>query len=588
MFFGLLNNIALLVTLSVIHLLILRRWGRHTPGHRVLSGLLYGVVAIAGMATPVTIAPGLIFDGRTIVMGIAGLFGGPVVAGIAALIAGAFRLSIGGPGVVMGVLTILEAAAIGVLVYYLRRTRPALSKPLPLWLFGLGIHVVMLALTATLPDEGWHVVLPQIAPTILTLYPLGFVLIAIIMLDQEKQSQASEALRASQAQLTDLDDIIAHSPAIAFVWGPDKGYPIRFVSRSISMFGYDAEELMRKGRRVSEMMHPGDLLRVQELVDAHLAAGTETLILEYRFLTVTGEERWVAEQTRVLRDAAGKITEFRGFVVDITDRKTAELKLADHQQHLEELVIERTRELERLNRDLLRASQTKSRFLANMSHELRTPMNSIIGFSGILAQGLTGPLTDEQRLQINMINRSGRQLLELIDDILDLAKVEAGTIELHIEKFDPAELVSQVVDTVAPLAAHRNLSLEVCGDGYAGPLESDSGKVRQILLNLVGNAIKFTDQGGVTVGVTADDEHVTFVVTDTGPGVPAEERARIFEAFAQLDSVESAKPSGTGLGLTISRQYADLLGGEVTLETEVGRGSTFTLTLPLRTKNERV
>ncbi|MDZ4180871.1 MAG: ATP-binding protein, partial [Coriobacteriia bacterium] len=569
--------------LSVIHLLILRRWGRHTPGHRILSGLLYGLVAVAGMATPVTIAPGLIFDGRTIVIGIAGLFGGPVVAGIAALIAGAFRLNIGGPGVVMGVLTILEAAAIGVLAYYLRRTRPALSKPLPLWLFGLGIHVVMLALTATLPNEGWRVVLPQIAPTILALYPLGFLLIAMIMLEQEERFRATEALKASQAQLTDLDDIIAHSPAIAFVWSPEKGYPIRFVSRSISMFGYDAEELMRNARGVAEMMHPEDLLRVRELVDAHLAAGAETLILEYRFLTITGEERWVAEHTRVIRDSAGKIIEFRGFVVDITDRKTAELKLANHQQHLEEIVAERTRELEQLNRDLLRASQTKSRFLANMSHELRTPMNSIIGFSGILAQGLTGPLSEEQNLQVKMINRSGRQLLELIDDILDLAKVEAGTIELHIEKFDPAELVTQVVDTIAPLAAHRSLSLEVCGDGYIGPLESDPGKVRQILLNLVGNAIKFTGEGGVTIGVTARDDHVQFAVTDTGPGIPAEEHTRIFEPFTQLDSIES----GTGLGLTISRQYANLLQGELTLETEVDRGSTFTLTLPLSMDGER-
>ncbi|MDP2401692.1 MAG: LytS/YhcK type 5TM receptor domain-containing protein, partial [Actinomycetota bacterium] len=461
MFFGLLNNIALLVTLSVIHLLILRRWERHTLGHRVLSGLLYGLVAIAGMAAPVVVDPGLIFDGRSIVMGIAGLFGGPVVAGIAAVVAGAYRLSLGGPGLMMGVLTIVEAAAIGVIVYYLRRTRPAVSKPLSLWLFGLAIHIVMLALTATLPDEGWRVALPQIAPTVLVLYPLGFVLIARIMLDQEERASAFKALQSSEARLRDLDDIIAHSPAIAFVWGPDEGYPIRFVSRSISLFGYDAEELIRDSRRVSEMMHPDDLHRVRELVSAHLAAGTETLVLEYRFLTTTGEPRWVAEHTRVIRDAAGGVSEFRGFVVDITERKTAEIDLANHQQHLEELVAQRTRELEQVNRDLLRASQTKSRFLANMSHELRTPMNSIIGFSGILAQGLTGPLSDEQRLQINMINRSGRQLLELIDDILDLSKVEAGTIELHIERFDPSELVAQVAETVAPLASDQNLSLDV-------------------------------------------------------------------------------------------------------------------------------
>jgi signal transduction histidine kinase len=258
-----------------------------------------------------------------------------------------------------------------------------------------------------------------------------------------------------------------------------------------------------------------------------------------------------------------------------------EAALAEQHENLEALVQERTAALVVANEDLRAATAAKSEFLANMSHELRTPLNSIIGFSGILTQGLTGPLDKEQLNQIKMINRSGKHLLALVDDILDLARVEAGKVELHVECVDLAAVIREVSAIVRPLAESKGLSLRV--DLYTGEigLFTDGGKVSQILLNLVGNAVKFTQEGGVVIAVRhTADRGVSIAVSDTGPGISSADLPRIFEDFTQIENPSGAKPPGTGLGLRISREFAHMLGGRVMAESTVGVGSTFTLTLP--------
>jgi signal transduction histidine kinase len=266
---------------------------------------------------------------------------------------------------------------------------------------------------------------------------------------------------------------------------------------------------------------------------------------------------------------------------DITERKVANEELAAYRQSLEALVETRTADLEEANRQLREATTAKSEFLANMSHELRTPLNSVIGFSGILSEGLAGPLTDEQHTQVGMINVSGRHLLSLVDDILDLAKIEAGRAEVHIEPVDVAALVQAVASAIEPLAQEQGLELRAETDGCSTTLHSDSGKIRQILFNLIGNAVKFTEHGSVVVVAQSEpDGAFSFAVSDTGHGIAQQDMERIFAAFTQVPVSASAKPRGTGLGLRISREYAHMLGGEITVRSEVGVGSTFTLTLP--------
>ncbi len=281
----------------------------------------------------------------------------------------------------------------------------------------------------------------------------------------------------------------------------------------------------------------------------------------------------------------------------VVGRHQAEAEVRLINASLEEIVHARTealqasnRELQELaeefqqaNRELTDANEAKSRFLRAMSHELRTPLNSIIGFSGIMLDGLTGSINHEQQHQLEMVNRSGRHLLDIINDILDLSRIEAGRIDLEIEAFDAQELARDALSAIAPVAEERGLavSLELPDKGDCRAMNSDPVKVRQILLNLLGNAVKFTDSGGVTLRLEAlSTGTIGFVVTDTGPGIPAEHHESIFGEFTQRQRRAGAQHQGTGLGLAISRGLSSALGGTITLNSVMGEGSTFTLILP--------
>jgi PAS domain S-box-containing protein len=274
---------------------------------------------------------------------------------------------------------------------------------------------------------------------------------------------------------------------------------------------------------------------------------------------------------------------------DITDQvevrerlRESEARSKDAAEHLEELVRARTTELESTNAELREASEAKSRFLANMSHELRTPLNSVIGFSGVLEQGLAGALNEEQAREVRMIRNAGQHLLTLVSDILDLTRVEAGHAEIEIAPFSLSGLVGDLAETVRPLAAAKGLDFDSrCGETDIR-MHSDRLRLHQILSNLLTNAVKFTDEGRVALDCTRDGDDVVFVVRDTGIGIPAEEIPRIMEEFHQVDRPgDGMKPPGTGLGLAISRRLVDLLGGSLSVESVLGEGTTFTARVPV-------
>ncbi len=269
--------------------------------------------------------------------------------------------------------------------------------------------------------------------------------------------------------------------------------------------------------------------------------------------------------------------------IDITERRRAQQALLDLNQTLEAQVAERTTELAAALVRAEAADRLKSAFLATMSHELRTPLNSIIGFTGIVLQELAGPLTPEQQKQLGMVRTSARHLLELINDVLDLSKIEAGQLEVRAEAFDLTASIARVVAMVQPLAARKGLALAV--DDAAGPQEmvSDRRRVEQILLNLLNNAVKFTDRGGVTLSVdVVDGETVRLRVKDTGIGLSSEDLVSLFQPFRQLDQGLARQHEGTGLGLAICRRLATLLGGAISATGEPLHGSEFTVTLPRR------
>ena len=241
-------------------------------------------------------------------------------------------------------------------------------------------------------------------------------------------------------------------------------------------------------------------------------------------------------------------------------------------------------QLGQTNASLERASEAKSRFLANVSHELRTPMTAILGFTDALLAGVDGPLNEEQKASLGWVQRGGQDLLGLINEILDLSKIESGKLTIDTESFDPREVVEAVVAQHRSLAAQKGLRLAWRNEGTPAAVVLDRQRVRQILVNLVGNAMKFTDTGEVDVEAgSAADGGLRVAVRDTGPGIAPEQREVIFEEFHRA---KGAAP-GTGLGLSISRLLARAMGGDIVLQSEVGRGSVFTVVLPLDCRSSR-
>jgi two-component system, sensor histidine kinase and response regulator len=278
---------------------------------------------------------------------------------------------------------------------------------------------------------------------------------------------------------------------------------------------------------------------------------------------------------------------------DITERKRTEAELERHRQHLEELVVARTAELAVAKDRAEEADRLKSAFLATMSHELRTPLNSIIGFTGIILQGLAGPLNAEQHKQLEMVRTSARHLLALINDVLDISKIEAGQLEVRAEQFDVRASIAKVVGIVQPLAERKGLAVRVDVAPEIGTFVSDARRVEQALLNLLNNAIKFTEQGTVTLmakmvpgasAATGVALHIS--VADTGIGIKQEDLSKLFQPFRQIDTGLSRQYEGTGLGLAICWRLAELLGGEIHAASEWGKGSDFTFSLPRMERGE--
>ncbi|MDW7731094.1 MAG: PAS domain-containing sensor histidine kinase [Methanolobus sp.] len=227
------------------------------------------------------------------------------------------------------------------------------------------------------------------------------------------------------------------------------------------------------------------------------------------------------------------------------------------------------------------ANRTKSEFLANMSHELRTPLNSIIGFSDVLLDGIAGELNEKQSSYINYISQSGKHLLHIINEILDISKIESGKMKLYKEKVSLVEVYGEIYSNMKHLADNKDIQFNMSIDPEGGCVFADKAKLKQILYNLVGNAIKFTESGGtVTIDTNTEDEFIRISVIDNGIGIHPDDLKKLFKPFIQLDSSHARKYEGTGLGLALSKELVELHGGNIWAESEPGKGSVFTFTLP--------
>ncbi|MBL8472958.1 MAG: PAS domain S-box protein, partial [Rhodocyclaceae bacterium] len=387
--------------------------------------------------------------------------------------------------------------------------------------------------------------------------------------------------RAQEDQLRKLSMAVEQCPVGVVI--ADHGGRIEYVNASFSrMTGYEADEVQY-----------GDA--------AEFVAGDESgAASDAMWDELRNGRSWLRESSRLRKDGSryaqallmapmrggdGRITHFLGIIEEITERKRIEAELLRHRDHLEELVAERTAKLAAATREAEAASRAKSTFLANMSHEMRTPLNAILGFTHLLQQAAQGQSQQEQLRQVGL---SAQHLLDLINAILDLSRIEAGKLDVDASEFDLDELLDSLAAMVADQAAARGLGLifDVAPD-MPGSLRGDALRLKQILANLLSNAVKFTQQGHIVLRIRADAAadgrlHTIFDVEDSGPGIAPDMMRRLFQPFEQGDASTTRHFGGSGLGLAISRGLAELLDGKLSAQSRIGTGTTFRLELTLQ------
>ena len=716
---NLVNNIAFLIALAAAGQLVVTRFHQSPQKYSLVLGVLFGSVTLLGMANPVNFAPGVFFDGRSIVLAVAGVIGGGVSAAIAAGMSAFYRYQLGGIGAPVGIMVILFSALLGVLArqwWQSRSVPPHYGYYLAL---GVVVQLMQLAAFTQLPDRAGHAFIEQAWWILLLFYPLATALLCLIFRNYEQQFEERAALQAAQkaviaeerasmerfhayfdhsiiglaitsqqkgwievndalcqtlgytrdelthmtwteltypadlapdlAQFNSMlageinsyamDKRFIHKDghlvytrlAVSHVRKPDgsldyvvamvedisdrkrselalenSAKQLRFVldgselgfwdwdiaagkvdrnERWAVMLGYTHSEIQHTVMQWTDFIHPEDRERAWDSIKAVIEGRSDMHRLEYRMLHKDGSIRWILDQASVMqRDVDGKPQRMCGTHTDITARKQDELELLQHRHHLQKLVEAQTREL-RLAKEIADAANiAKSAFLANMSHEIRTPLNAIAGMAHILRRS---GLTVEQTDKLDKIENAGNHLLGIINDVLDLSKIEAGKFALEDAPVHIEALLGNVASMLGQKARDKGLGFNTETAALPHHLRGDATRLQQALLNFAANAIKFTEQGHITLRVTQDAETddtatLRFTVEDTGIGIAPEVQTRLFTAFEQADNSTTRQYGGTGLGLAITRKIAEVMGGTAGVTSTLGQGSTFWFTVVLK------
>jgi PAS domain S-box-containing protein len=337
------------------------------------------------------------------------------------------------------------------------------------------------------------------------------------------------------------------------------------------------------------LVHPADRGLVARAVALSLRKHAPYDV-EYRIMRPDGTERFIHAHADVRCDDQGQPLGMTGTSLDITKRKRLENELVEHRDHLQALVDERTEELVIAKDKAEAANKAKSVFLASVSHELKTPLNSIIGFSDVLTSGSAGPVTDEQKEYLDILHSSGHSLLSLVNNILELSSMGAGDVKLELNEFDLDMSMTNWIHGMEQEFADKNVSLSMEIESGIGTMTGDEQKLKRAVYHLLSNALKFTDSGGSTrlavrsvkgdAGKGHGEDWVEISVKDTGIGISQDGQKKLFQPFVQLDDSLNRQHEGTGLGLMICQHIVELHDGQIRVESEPGKGSSFSFTIP--------
>ena len=567
LFIQLIYNLSLLAALSVIPGFIHQHW-KNRRRFPFLQGVLFGSAAVIGMLNPLQFGPGLIFDGRSVMISLCSLFFGPVSGIIAGTMAAILRFIQGGAGIVMGELVILSSVCIGIFFYYRRDDKDEEISGNFLFRFGLLIHFVMLSLTITLPGDSTFEVLRKVGLPIIIFYPLATVLIGKILSDNLARTNIMHSLRESENRYRTLLETIPNP-----VFYKDREGRYVGCNRSFEEFmGLPRERIIT--RTVFDIA-PKEIAGVYFQRDEDIISNAVPIQYEWKIIAKNGEVKDVVFNKAPILDSAGNVSGIIGVITDITERKRVEIEL-----------VRAMKEADLLRVRAEAANTAKSSFLAKVSHEIRTPMNAIMGMTD-LAMMVSD--ISEKNEYLSTVKESSSHLMTILNDILDFSKIEAGSMHLNSVRFNPAKEIESVVGIIRAKAQGKKLylRLNVPDNTRDLALAGDPLRFKQIFVNLLDNAVKFTESGGVTVDLRhspaeGSDGRILFsaTVTDTGIGIGDDKIDNIFSSFFQAEVNITRSYGGTGLGLSIARELTELMGGKISVHSSADTGSVFSVEIP--------
>lgn len=545
-------NLTLLIALSTVSGFI----GDRVAGRRgaLLQGLLFGAAAVIGMLNPLILAPGLIFDGRSVMISLGGLFFGPLTAAVSATMALALRLAQGGTGLPMGVAVIVVSALLGGL-FHRRSRKGQLEITIPrLLLFGLTVHVAMLLCAITLPWPLALDVIKRIGPPVLLVFPLATVLIGKILSDNLGRARFLAALTKSETQLKEAQ-ALAHLGSWELDLASNRLY---WSDETWRILGLSPRNEPADYARFLERVHPEDRERVDRAYRDSLREGRDTYEIEHRVLRPSGEIRQVLERCEHERDASGRVIRSLGMVLDITELKNTE------------------NDLRRVSEELRGRNEELERFIYSVSHDLKSPLVTFKTFLGFLRQDQRADSRENMEKDLNFMAAAADKMDRLLEDLLEMSRV--GRLDKAPKPLELGELVDEALAAVAGPIAERGVEVRVAIPDLT--LYGDRLRLERLWQNLIDNAVKYLgDQAApcVEIGMEEIAGERVFFVRDNGQGIDPAHQRKVFGLFEKVDT----KSPGSGLGLALAKRIVELYHGRIWFESEgPGRGTCFRFTLP--------